>query len=282
MKKYGIFLIPVLVFICYWPTAAPAVEKAAPRILISNDDGIEAPGLAALFDALSALGPVTVAAPSQGRSAVGHGIVIDGPILVHESERKGARWYAIDALPATCVRLALENLLEEPPAIVVSGINRGENLGVVTFYSATVACAREAAIKRIPAIAVSLESGQTMDYGAAAKIAAFLAQECLSGKWPAGIYLNVNVPALEYGRIKGFRVVPQDLRASRESFEGRTNPSGVRYFWPLNNPLDSGEAPTDVWAVHNGYVSITPFRIDQTDQPALERMENLESIPWKR
>jgi len=224
----------------------------------------------------------TAAAPSQGRSATSHGIVTDGPILIRESERKGARWYAIDALPATCVRLALENLLDKPPDIVVSGINRGENAGVVTFYSATVACAREAAFKGIPAVAVSLENGETMDYGAAAKVAVLIVQEYLAGKWPAGIYLNVNVPALEYGLIKGFRVVPQDTRASGEAFEGRTNPKGTRYFWPLYQPLDSGDVQTDVWAVRNGYVSISPFRIDQTDKPTLERLGTLETIPWKR
>ena len=142
MKRRGAIRTIALALVLLCHTIAPAGEPARLRILISNDDGIEAPGIAALFDALSRLGTVTVAAPSQGRSATSHGIVTDGPILVRESDRKGARWYAIDALPATCVRLALENLLETPPDIVVSGVNRGENLGVVTFYSATVACAR--------------------------------------------------------------------------------------------------------------------------------------------
>lgn len=282
MTKRGFISALVMVFVFLGSTAAPASDKDGLRILISNDDGIEAPGLAALFDALSTLGTVTVAAPSQGRSAASHGIVTDGPILVRESERKGSRWYAIDALPATCVRLALENLLDKPPDIVVSGINRGENVGVVTFYSATVACAREAAFKGIPAVAVSLESGETMDYGAAAKVAVLIVQEYLAGQWPAGIYLNVNVPALEYGLIKGFRVVPQDTRASGEAFEGRTNPRGTRYFWPLYQPLGSGDVQTDVWAVRNGYVSISPFRIDQTDPSVLERLGKLETVPWKR
>lgn len=269
------------VFIC--ANFAPAQEKATHKILISNDDGIEAPGISALFDALAPLGTVTVAAPSRGYSATSHAIVIDGPILVRESERKGARWFAIDAFPATCVRLALENLLAEPPDIVVSGVNRGENLGVVTFYSATVACAREAAIKGIPSFAVSLESGPDMDYAAAAEAAALLIKGWRAEGWPRGLYLNINVPARKRGDIKGFRVVPQDLRPSQELFEGRINPAGTRYFWPFYVPLETaGDAATDIGAVRDGFVSVTPFRIDQTDPAALDKLKALEGLPWTR
>jgi 5'-nucleotidase len=273
-------IVILLILLCQ--SIAPAAERPGLRILVSNDDGIEAPGIAALFDALSRLGAVTVAAPSQGRSATSHGIVTDGPILVRESERKGARWIAIDALPATCVRLALENLLDAPPDIVVSGVNRGENLGLVTYYSATVACAREAAFKGIPAFAVSLESGPDMDYAAAAEAAALVIGGASLESWPRGLFLNINAPARKRGEIKGFRVVPHDLRASIERFEGRINPAGVRYFWPYYVPLEPEEAMTDIRAVREGYVAITPFRIDQTDQRAVEGLKKLEDLPWKR
>jgi len=282
MKKHAAFPFLILILVLLCATIAPTQNKEGLKILISNDDGIEAPGLAALFDALSPLGTVTVAAPSRGFSATSHGIVIDGPILVRESERKGARWYAIDALPVTCVRLALENLLETPPDIVVSGINRGENLGVVTFYSATVACAREAAFKGIPAAAVSLESGPDMDYAVAAEAAALIIREYMAGACSSGIYLNINVPALKRAEIKGFRVVPQDIRASQDLFEGRVNPAGVRYFWPRYVPLEPGNLMTDIRAVREGYVSISPFRIAQTDPPSLETMKKLEAVPWAR
>jgi 5'-nucleotidase len=282
MKRRGAVRTIAFVLLLLCHSIAPAGERKGLRILISNDDGIEAPGIAALFDALSRLGTVTVAAPSQGRSATSHGIVTDGPILVRESERKGARWYSIDALPATCVRLALESLLDTPPDIVVSGVNRGENLGVVTFYSATVACAREAAFKGIPAVAVSLESGPDMDYAAAAEAAALVIEKSPLESWPKGLYLNINAPARKRGDFKGFRVVPQDLRASIELFEGRVNPAGIRYFWPYYVPLESGAIMTDIRAVRDGYVAITPFRIDQTDRAALEGMKPLEDLSWKR
>lgn len=283
MKKIASFLAIIVFLVLLYPSISPAGDKDPLRILVTNDDGIEAPGISALFDALSPLGKVTVAAPSRGYSATSHAIVIDGPILVRESERKGARWYAIDAFPATCVRLALENLLDEPPDIVVSGVNRGENVGVVAFYSATVACAREAAIKGIPAFAVSLESGPDMDYAAAAEAAALIIKEGPVGRWTRGTYLNINVPARKRAEIKGFRVVPQDLRASRELYEGRVNPAGVRYFWPYYTPLETpGTAATDIGAVRDGFVAITPFRLDQTDRSLLEGMKRLEGLIWKR
>lgn len=123
--------------------------------------------------------------------------------MISESERKGSKWYAIKALPATCVRLALESLLAEKPDLVVSGINRGENLGVVSFYSATVACSREAAIKGIPAVAVSLESGKTMDYAPAADFIVSLVREMKEKRLKPGVFLNVNVPNLPEDKIKG-------------------------------------------------------------------------------
>jgi 5'-nucleotidase len=281
MRRIGIVIVLIVFFSIGGTAGAICPGQELPRILISNDDGIDAPGLEALCDALSLLGTVTVAAPAQGRSGAGHGITTDIPILVRESVRKGSRWYGIEALPASCVRLALENLLEERPAIVVSGINRGENLGVVTFYSATVACAREAAFKGIPAIAISLQNGPAMDYGPAARIAARLVRECLAGTWPAGIYLNVNVPNRPENTIRGIRVVAQDLRASRELFEELPSPAGTRTFRPSYIPLDPGTTATDVWAVGNGFVSITPFQIDQTDRPALGRFVQLERLSGK-
>ena len=145
----------------------PAPEPPAARplsILITNDDGIEAPGIAAVAEALRPLGTVTVAAPDRGRSGSSHGVTSDRSIAVRESDRGGQRWIALDALPPTCVRLAVDKLLAAKPDLVVSGINAGENLGAVTFYSATVGAAREAALLGLPAIAVNLGRGDGMDY----------------------------------------------------------------------------------------------------------------------
>ncbi len=167
----------ILAFLLATALRCGGAEPAPLRILVTNDDGIEAPGLAALAGALAKVGAVTVAAPLSEQSGVSHGMTTRRLIPVRESVRDGAKWYAIEATPASCVRLALESLLAEKPDIVVSGVNRGENVGLVTFYSATVAAAREAAFLRIPAVSVNLQSGEKMDYGAAAAFAAALVRE---------------------------------------------------------------------------------------------------------
>ena len=252
------------------------------KILISNDDGIEAPGIAALFEKLSAIATVIVAAPAQNYSGVSHGITYLDPIMISESERNGSKWYAIKAMPATCVRLALESLLPDKPDLVVSGINRGENIGVVSFSSATVACSREAAIKGIPAVAVSLESGKIMDYAPAADFIVSLVQEMKEKHLKPGIFLNVNVPNLPKGMIKGAVVTRQDTQASLESYERRVGPRNQVYFWNFYKELDQAPERTDVRAVRNGFISISPFQIDQTDYGELKGLENWNIIKGKK
>jgi 5'-nucleotidase len=252
------------------------------KILLANDDGIDSPGIAALFEKLSQIALVTVAAPSKNYSSVGHGITSNDPIMVEETEKKGTKWYSIGALPATCVRLALESLVDEKPDIVVSGINKGENVGVVTYYSGTVACAREAAFKGIPSVAISLEEGKVMDYAAAADFMVGLIQEMKEKKLKPGIYLNVNFPSLPKYKIKGILITKQDTRPSLEYFEQRKNPRGKIYFWNFYKPLDQGSEKTDVWALRNGYISITPFSFDQTSFSEIESLASWKIIKWKK
>jgi 5'-nucleotidase len=256
----------------------PAGAEAPLRILVSNDDGADAPGIAALADALAAIGTVTVAAPSQNRSGVSHGMTFSGPILVQKTEKNGMTWYAIDALPATCVRLALEALLPEKPDIVVSGINRGENSGLASFYSATVACAREAAFQGIPSIAFSLESSPEMDYTAAADFIASIVREVKKRGLRRGTYLNVNIPALSKERIKGVMVTRLDQRSSPESYDGKTNAEGQITFWPLDKELGAGDTKADIWALRNGYISLTPMSIDQTDEQGLKDLADMKDF----
>jgi 5'-nucleotidase len=256
----------------------PAGAEAPLKILVSNDDGADAPGIAALADALAGIGTVTVAAPSQNRSGVSHGMTFSGPILVQKTAKNGMTWYAIDALPATCVRLALEALLPEKPDIVVSGINRGENTGLVTFYSATVACAREAAFQGIPAIALSLESSPEMDYRAAADFIVSIVREVKKRGLRIGTYLNVNIPALPKERIKGVLITRLDERPSLESYEGRTNPEGQITFWPLYKELGAGDTKADIWALRNGYISVTPMSIAQTDEQGLKDLADMKDF----
>lgn len=264
---------------------APAPAASRPLdILITNDDGIEAPGIIALAEALAPLGRVTVAAPMRQRSGASHGVTSDHPIAVKESERGGQRWIAIDALPATCVRLAVEELLPARPDLVLSGINRGENLGTVTFYSATVAAAREAAFQGLPAIAVNLVAGEDMDFRPAAALAAGIVKALGPEGIARGTYLNVNVPPLPRERWLGIRLTRQDMRAPVDRFERTVSPEGLVEYVPSWTHLEPAGEGTDIWAVRNGYVSVSVFGFDQSaavPPGVVTSLMRLESLPIK-
>ena len=264
--------------------AVPGPASEPLKILVSNDDGIDASGILALAEALLPLGTVTIAAPRDPRSGVSHGVTSDRPIAVLESERQGMTWFSIDALPATCVRLALEKLLPKRPDLVVSGINRGENLGTVTFYSATVAAAREAALLGLPAIAVNLAAGKDMDYSVAAGILADIVRALGKDGIPKGTFLNVNVPALARDEIKGVRITRQDTRAPLNLFEKSVTPEGATLYKPSWKHLEPAGEDTDIWAVRNGYVSISVFGFDQSaaaGATARKSLKRLEKLSWR-
>ena len=264
--------------------AVPEPASGPLKILITNDDGIDAPGILALADALMPLGTVTVAAPRDPRSGSSHGVTSDRPIAVLDSERQGMTWFSIDALPATCVRLALEKLLPKRPDLVVSGINSGENLGTVTFYSATVAAAREAALLGLPAIAVNLAAGKDMDYSVAAGILADIVRALGKDGIPKGTFLNVNVPALARDEIKGVRVTRQDTRAPLNFFEKSVTPEGATLYKPSWKHHEPAGEDTDIWAVRNGYVSISVFGFDQSAAAAPAAalsLKRLEKLSWR-
>ncbi|HCS48051.1 MAG TPA: 5'/3'-nucleotidase SurE [Candidatus Aminicenantes bacterium] len=256
------FVALVFIVISLSPIPSPAQQPY--RILISNDDGFQAPGIKALFSRLKSLGEVTVAAPAGNQSGVGHALTFGRPMAVESWEAEGTRWFAIAATPATCVRMALTSLLLQLPDVVVSGINKGENAGVGTFSSGTVACAREAAYRDIPAIAVSQEEGAQMDYAAAAEFTARLLLEVRKRGLPRGSYLNVNFPARPSDQIKGVLVTRQDMRPADEHYARKTSPEGKTEYWSVYRPLTGGDKNTDTWALTQGYVSITPMWIDQT------------------
>jgi 5'-nucleotidase len=278
------FVVLALLLAAACGGTAPEPSSGPLKILVANDDGIDAPGIQALADALMPLGTVTVAAPRDPRSGVSHGVTSDRPIAVLESERQGLTWFSIDALPATCVRLALEKLLPEKPDLVVSGINRGENLGTVTFYSATVGAAREAALLGLPAIAVNLAGRKGMEYTAAAGIMADIVRAVGKDGIPKGTFLNVNIPALSPDKIKGVRITRQDTRAPLEFFEKAVIPEGVTIYTPSWKHLEPAGEDTDIWAVRNGYVSVSIFGIDQSaaaGASARKALKRLEKISWR-
>jgi 5'-nucleotidase len=242
------------------------------RILISNDDGVKAPGIKALFDRLKELGVVTVAAPSANQSGVGHALTFGGPIVVESWESDGLRWFSISASPATCVRLALTSLLPQIPDIVVSGINKGENAGVIAFSSGTVACAREAAYRGLPALAVSLEEGDQMDYAGAADFTARLILEIREKGLPPGTFFNVNFPGRPSDQIKGVLVTRQDRRPPDEHYARRAAQEKKIEYWSVFRPLTGGTTDSDTWALSQGFISITPMTIDQTRSAGFESL----------
>ncbi|MGH9601354.1 MAG: 5'/3'-nucleotidase SurE [Terriglobales bacterium] len=254
----------------------PAAGKLA--ILLTNDDGYGAPGLRAMAEGLQTLGEVWIAAPAEDYGGKGHSVMLHDPILVDEKgESGGAKWYAIHAPPATCVRLAVESLLPRRPDLVVSGINRGDNLGITVYHSGTVGGAREAAIVGVPAIAVSIRGDDAKDYQAAATFIRQLVEKLrAAGLLKPGLFLNVNVPA---GERKGVRMAQLSTKPRHDTFERRTNPRRRVYFWPDFQQRQEDDEGTDVAAFVRGYITITPMTLDATDTGRMEalRILNLET-----
>jgi 5'/3'-nucleotidase len=270
MKKR---VLTVIILCCALSFPSLCQDKRL-TILLSNDDGYDAPGLEMLYQTFSSVAKVIVSAPRQDQSGAGHGITISEPILVEKVKKKdGAEWYAVSARPATCVRLALEGLLSEKPDLVIAGINRGENLGVVSLYSGTVAAAREAAINRTPALAVSQKVAGDVRYEDSASFVRRLVERLQTSKQLIpGLFLNVNIPADHDDQIKGVLVTRQSLTPTVQSFERRISPQGRTYFWSIYRPLEQDSDGTDVSAFNRGYISITPLQIDQTSPNSLESL----------
>jgi len=246
---------------------APSVHAQRPyRILVTNDDGVRAPGILAVAQALQAVGEVTIAAPSENQSGKAHSIVTSDPIFVDQVTLAGGlRAYSIVATPATCVKVAVRALMSERPDLVVSGINRGYNLGMVTYVSGTVGAAREASLLGIPAIASSLAVEET-DYAPAANIVRQIAEQVRQQGLGAGVLLNVNVPAGPATSIKGIQITRQSAQSGDEHFEEQRSPSGRRVFWSVwKEPTGDAEG-TDVWAAEHGFAAVTPLRANEFDQ----------------
>jgi 5'-nucleotidase len=245
-----------------------------PLILVSNDDGVGAPGIVALAQALREVADVVVAAPDRERSATSHSISLDRPLRVDELD-PGV--FAIDGTPVDCVYLAVLHLVPRPPALCVSGINSGYNLGSDVFYSGTVAAALEAALRGVPAIAFSLERHRPQDFGPAAAFARALVAEVLArgqGAIPRGALLNVNMPA---GPLSGFQVTRLGQRVYRDQVVVREDLRGRAYYW-IGGPEEEGtDAPgSDCTAVRAGLASVTPLALDLTHGPLVQ-----EIAAWK-
>jgi 5'-nucleotidase len=247
------------------------------RILLTNDDGVYAPGLRALRKELQKLGDVLVVAPATEQSAVGHSITLLTPLLVQEvlDEQSQFMGWAVEGRPADCVKLALLELMPDPPDLVVSGLNAGSNAGINVLYSGTVAAAIEAAFFQRVSIAVSLEYTKVkpLDFPRAADLARRVIEQIMAHEPAAGTLFNVNIPSLEKGPVRGIRTAPQNVAPYVETYDRRVDPRGRTYFW--TNPGLSCPEPhpdTDVTALGEGYITVTPLQFNLTHARLLEQM----------
>ena len=248
------------------------------RILVTNDDGVHSEGIQALAAALRPLGEVTVVAPLTEASAIGHALTLRRPLRL---ETIADRVYAVDGTPTDCVNIAITSVLRAMPDLVVSGINKGWNLGDDVTYSGTVSGAFEAALLGAPGIAISLQRADgTFDFSESARAAYLVAQSVLAKGLPTRIFLNINVPK---GPVKGFRVTVQAKRNHITKVNERTDPRGQKYFWIEEGQNDwEPHDRSDFQAVRDGYISVTPLQPDLTAYtliPAIEEFPFAIEIP---
>ncbi len=252
------------------------------RILLSNDDGILAPGLAAMYGAVADMGDVTVAAPDSPQSAAGHAITIRRPLTVHRVEVDGPPGFAgfsVAGRPADCVRLAVRSLMDSPPELVIAGLNAGSNVGINVFYSGTVAAAAEAAMLGLPAVAFSAETvnGET-DFPAAARLCRRVLDNLLGAGVGPGELINVNVPLLGEGRPAGVRVAAQSTAGIEDAYHRDVGRDGAESYRLTDDYSFADEQEnTDVVALADGYITVTPLHVDMTDR---RRLDDLTGRDW--
>ena len=253
------------------------------HILVTNDDGVQAPGLLALAQELRKLGKVTVFAPDHNWSASGHVKTMERPLRARDVLlADGTAALATDGAPSDSVALALLGVVKEKIDLVVSGINPHENIGHDVTYSGTVTAAMEAVIGGVPGIAVSLNSPEEfqglLDYSSAARVARRVVQKVMVEKLPEGVLLNVNIPYLKDDELRGFMITRQGLRLYRDELDARKDPRGKPYYWIGGQfPIGVLEEGTDYGAIKAGYVSLTPLQLDLT---AVQAMEGMKKWKW--
>jgi 5'-nucleotidase len=258
------------------------------RILLTNDDGIHAPGLRAMRLELLALGEVFVVAPATEQSAVGHSITLSTPLVVQQvfEDSKDFLGWAVEGRPADCVKLALLELLPEPPDVIVSGLNAGSNAGINVLYSGTVAAAIEGSFFRQTSFACSMASTKAVlpDFRGGAILARKVIEQVLAHKPEHGSLFNVNIPSLEKGLTRGVRVVPQNSAPYSEKFDRRIDPRGRVYFWSTPDfGCPDPHPDTDETALREGYITVTPLQFDLTHGRQLAEMRQWElRLPGER
>ncbi len=248
------------------------------RILITNDDGIMSEGIRILVEYLRDIAEVLVVAPDVERSATGHAITVRTPLWVKEIRIDGKFFgYAVNGTPADCVKIGVKAISKKALDMVISGINKGANLGTDIMYSGTVSAALEGALLKKPSIAISTTNFNEPMYKTAAIFARELVSKLALSDFPEYVALNVNVPSIPYSEIKGIKITKQGLRQYEDYFEARKDPYGNTYYWMLGNVVDREKAEDiDSKAVELGYISLTPLYILLTDEKSIDRFKYLE------
>jgi 5'-nucleotidase len=251
-------------------------EQKKPVILITNDDGITAPGIKNLIEAVKDLGKVVVVAPDKPQSGMGHAITIGVPLRLHKVNLfEGIEAYQCSGTPVDCVKLAVDKVLHHKPDICLSGINHGANHSINVIYSGTMSAAVEAAIESIPSIGFSLlDYSLEADFAAARKYARIIVEQMLQSPPNKHCVLNVNIPIASVAEIKGVKVCRQAYAKYEEDFIERNDPHGRKYYWLTGEFVNFDEGTdTDVWALANNYISIVPVQFDLTHYKQKEHLE---------
>lgn len=256
------------------------MPEQRPLILVTNDDGISAPGIRALISVMKKIGEVVVVAPDSPQSAMGHAITINNTLHVERiSIDSEIEEYSCSGTPVDCVKMAVHEILKRKPDICVSGINHGSNSSINVIYSGTMSAAVEAGIEGIPAIGFSLlDYSWNANFEHAKPFVETITRQVLTNGLPDGVILNVNFPKVEASAIKGIKVCRQAKAMWQERFDKRTNPQGKQYYWLTGEfvNLDRGE-DTDEWALAHQYVSVVPVQFDLTAHHAIQK---LNSFVW--
>ena len=247
------------------------------RILLTNDDGILAEGLIALYEELKDDFELSLVAPETEMSAVGHAITLSNPLRVRRFKRNGAFFgYGVSGTPADCVKIGVQEILKQRPDIILSGINLGSNVGINLLYSGTVSAATEGAFLGIPSVAISLNTKNDPDFSFPAKFSRQMIRFVMDNGLKEGTALNVNIPAIPEDQIKGISFTTQDLVRHRDRYEKRNDPRGNVYYWLASEtPVEESMPNTDLKALMENRITITPITFDLTDLKEVKRLASL-------
>ena len=246
------------------------------KILVTNDDGIFSSGIFSLWEVAKEFGDVTVVAPNSEQSAVSHGITISKPIYIKEITRKNLfNGYAVSGTPADCVKIALKNIMNSTPELILSGINIGSNLGNNIIYSGTVSAAIEGSFLGIPSFAISLDTSDPINSFTSSKsIIRKIINKLELSKIPLGSILNINIPNCNIDEVKGIKITKQGNQYFKDSFEECFSPKGVPYYWIKGETIDKDRSlEFDGYAIKNNYISITPLNFKMTDYSFFDELK---------